>query len=126
MIDVQPDADAWPRLIFQLYLFSLPTAPNRLKQDFTAAAPNRVWLADMTHVGADEGWLYLAVVLDVYSRAVVGWFMAERITRDLVIAALAMAVWRRYPAPGLIAHSVCAISLFVTNKYSHCHPHLIL
>ena len=83
----------------------LPTAPNRLEQDFTAAAPNRVWLADITYVGTDEGWLYLAVVLDVYSRAVVGWAMAERITRDLVIAALTMAVWRRRPAPGLIAHS---------------------
>lgn len=83
----------------------LPTAPNRLEQDFTAAAPNRVWLADITYVRTDEGWLYLAVVLDVYSRAVVGWAMAERITRDLVIAALTMAVWRRRPAPGLIAHS---------------------
>lgn len=78
----------------------LPTAPNRLEQDFTAAAPNRVWLADITYVGTDEGWLYLAVVLDVYSRAVVGWAMAERITRDLVIAALTMAVWRRLPRRG--------------------------
>lgn len=62
------------------------------------------WLADITGVGTDQGWLYLAVILDVYSHAAVGWAMAERITRHLFIAALAMAVWRRPPAPGLIAH----------------------
>jgi putative transposase len=84
---------------------ALPVAPNRLDQNFTAAAPNRVWVADVTYIGTDEGWLYLAVVLDVYSRAVVGWAMAERMTRDRVIAALTMAIWRRRPGPGLIAHS---------------------
>jgi putative transposase len=84
---------------------NLPVAPNRLEQNFTAPAANRVWVADLTYIGTDEGWLYLAVVLDVYSRAVVGWAMAERMTRDLVIAALTMAIWRRRPAPGLIVHS---------------------
>jgi putative transposase len=84
---------------------SLPVAPNLLAQDFTAPAPNRKWVADLTYLWTDEGWLYLAVVLDLYSRAVVGWAMAERMTRDLVIDALTMAIWRRRPAPGLIVHS---------------------
>ena len=84
---------------------SLPVAPNRLEQNFTAPAPNRAWVADLTYLWTDEGWLYLAVVLDLYSRAVVGWAMAERMTRDLVIDALTMAIWRRRPAPGLIVHS---------------------
>lgn len=84
---------------------TLPVAPNRLEQNFTAPAPNRVWVADITYLWTEEGWLYLAVVLDLYSRAVVGWAMAERMTRDLVINALTMAIWRRRPAPGLVVHS---------------------
>jgi transposase InsO family protein len=84
---------------------AFPVAPNRLGQNFTAAAADRVWVADVTYIATDEGWLYLAVVLDVYSRTVVGWAMAERMTRNLVIAALTMAIWRRRPSPGLIAHS---------------------
>ena len=63
----------------------LPVAPNRLQQDFTAAGPNQKWVADITYLWTGEGWLYLAVVLDLYSRAVVGWSMAERITKDLVM-----------------------------------------
>ena len=84
----------------------LPVAPNRLQQDFTAAGPNQKWVADITYLWTSEGWLYLAVVLDLYSRAVVGWSMAERITKDLVMAALTMALFRRRrPPPGLILHS---------------------
>lgn len=83
----------------------LPVMPNRLEQDFTATAANQKWVSDITYVWTEEGWLYLAVVLDLYSRAVVGWAMAERMTRDLVIAALTMAIWRRRPGPGLIVHS---------------------
>jgi transposase InsO family protein len=83
----------------------LPVAPNRLQQDFTAAGPNQKWVADITYLWTGEGWLYLAVVLDLYSRAVVGWSMAERITKALVINALGMAIWRRRPAPGLVVHS---------------------
>jgi len=84
---------------------NLPVAPNRLEQDFTAAEANRKWVADITYIWTEEGWLYLAVVPDLYSRAVVGWAMAGRMTRDLVIAALTMAVWRRRPGQGLIVHS---------------------
>jgi transposase InsO family protein len=84
---------------------ALPVAPNRLAQDFTAAGPNQKWVADITYLWTGEGWLYLAVVLDLFSRAVVGWSMAERITKELVMAALTMAVFRRRPTAGLILHS---------------------
>lgn len=83
----------------------LPVAPNRLGQNFTAPAPNRVWVSDITYLWTAEGWLYLAAVLDLHARSVVGWAMADRMTRDLVMAALVMAVGRRRPEPGLIVHS---------------------
>ena len=83
----------------------LPVAPNRLEQDFTAHAPNQKWVSDITDLWTGAGWLYLAVVLDLYSRAVVGGSMSERITRDLVIQALTMAVRPRRPKAGLIVHS---------------------
>lgn len=95
---------------------NLPVAPNRLEQDFTASAPNQKWVSDITYLWTDEGWLYLAVVLDLYSRAVVGWSMGERITRDLVIQALTMAIWRRRPKAGLIAHSDRG-SQYASNDY---------
>jgi putative transposase len=84
---------------------SLPVAPNVLARDFTPAAPNQVWTADMTYIWTDEGWLYLAVVLDLFNREVVGWSLKPRMTSDIVIDALAMAWFRRKPAPGLIHHS---------------------
>jgi putative transposase len=84
---------------------NLPVAPNRLEQDFSAEAANRKWVADITYIWTEEGWLYLAVVLDLYSRAVVGWAMDGRMTRELVIAALTMAIWRRRPGRGLVVHS---------------------
>jgi transposase InsO family protein len=83
----------------------LPVAPNRLAQDFSVAAPNRVWLADITYCRTREGWLYLACVLDLFNREIVGWAMKERMTRDLVMDALTMAWFRKRPAPGLIHHS---------------------
>jgi transposase InsO family protein len=94
----------------------LPVAPNRLAQDFTACAPNRKWVADLTYLWTGEGWLYLAVVLDLYSRAVVGWSMGERITRDLVIQALTLAIWRRRPEAGLVVHSDRG-SQYASNDY---------
>jgi len=84
---------------------TLPVAPNRLEQDFTTARPDQVWTADITYIPTDEGWLYLAVVLDLYTRQIVGWAMRERMTKELVIDALRMAWFRRRPAPGLIHHS---------------------
>lgn len=82
-----------------------PIAPNRLNRDFTAVAPNRVWVADITYIRTAEGWLYLAAVLDLYSRALVGWAMSDRINRELVMQALGHAIQVRKPAPGLIHHS---------------------
>lgn len=84
---------------------SLPVAPNLLSRDFAPAAPNQVWTADMTYIWTDEGWLYLAVVLDLFNREVVGWSIKPRMTADIVIDALTMAWFRKKPAPGLIHHS---------------------
>lgn len=84
---------------------ALPTPPNLLARDFTAAAPDRVWAGDVTYLPTREGWLYLAVLLDLYSRRVVGWAMSERNDEALTLAALEMALDQRQPAPGLIHHS---------------------
>jgi putative transposase len=83
----------------------LPVASNLLEQDFTARAPGQTWVVDMTYIPTREGWLYLATVLDVYTRMIVGWAMDDRMTRELTINALKMAYWRRKPKPGLIHHS---------------------
>ncbi len=82
-----------------------PVAPNLLDRQFTVEAPNRVWLADLRSIWTREGWLYLAVVLDLFSRQVVGWAMDERMPQELTLAALDMALRRRRPLPGLMHHS---------------------
>lgn len=84
---------------------NLPVASNLLEQDFTAKAPNQKWVSDITYLWTEEGWLYLAVVLDLYSRLVVGWAMSERMTASLVCEALTMALWRRKMPIGVIVHS---------------------
>ncbi len=84
---------------------SLPVAPNLLDRKFTPTAPNKVWSADLTYIWTAEGWLYLAVVLDLFNREVVGWSLKPGMTADIVIDALTMAWFRRKPAPGLIHHS---------------------
>ena len=80
-------------------------APNLLKRDFVADQPNQKWLGDITYIPTQEGWLYLAAVLDLYSRRLVGWAMSERIDGELTRAALQMALRQRQPRPGLIHHS---------------------
>jgi transposase InsO family protein len=82
-----------------------PVADNVLDRDFGATLPNQKWAADITYVPTDEGWLYLAGVIDLCSRKVVGWSMAEHLRTDLVADALRMALARRGPAPGLLHHS---------------------
>ena len=84
---------------------TLPVAPNLLEQHFEAEAPNQKWVSDITYVWTDEGWLYLAVVLDLYSRRVVGYALSPRIDRALIIAALRMALFRRKFPRGVIVHS---------------------
>ena len=80
-------------------------APNHLQQVFTVSQPNQAWVTDITYIRTHEGWLYLAVVLDLYSRQVVGWSMGSRIDTDLVLAALLMAIWRRKPKTPVTLHS---------------------
>jgi putative transposase len=83
----------------------LPVADNLLDRQFNPAAANEVWVADITYIRTREGWLYLAAVEDLYSRRVVGWAMADHMESRLVVDALAMAVQRRLPGEGLLAHS---------------------
>jgi putative transposase len=82
-----------------------PVAPNLLDQDFTAAGPDEKWGADISYIWTKEGWLYLAVVIDLFARRVVGWSTSDRLHRDLALAALRKAVVVRRPAAGLIHHS---------------------
>ena len=82
-----------------------PIAPNLLKREFTVGTPDTVYVGDITYIPTREGWLYLAVVIDLFSRAVVGWSMDSRITAGLVNGAMLMALWKRNPAKGLVSHS---------------------
>jgi len=83
----------------------LPIAPNLVARDFTAKAANRVWLADITYIPTAEGWLYLAAVMDLFSRRIVGWAMRDTMQVELASAALTMAIRQRKPQAGLIHHS---------------------
>jgi putative transposase len=82
-----------------------PVALNLLNRQFDVKQPNKVWVMDITYLATNEGWLYLAIVLDLYSRMVVGWSIRKRMTQELVIDALETAIKRRNPSPGLICHS---------------------
>lgn len=82
-----------------------PVAPNRLAGNFTTAAPDRVWVSDITYLATGEGWLYLAVVLDLFSRRVVGWAASDRLGEGVALEALGMGLARRRPPPGLLHHS---------------------
>lgn len=83
----------------------LPIAPNLLKRDFKATAPNQKWVGDITYLYTSEGWLYLAVIIDLYSRAVIGWSMSSRMKASLVCDALSMALFRRGFPKGVVTHS---------------------
>jgi transposase InsO family protein len=84
---------------------SLPVAPNLLERDFHAEQPDTVWVSDITYIWTLQGWMYLAVIIDLYSRKVVGWSLDERMTASLVCSALDAAVRLRRPARGLVFHS---------------------
>jgi len=94
-------------------------APNRLNQDFAAAAPNQKWASDFTYIETGEGWLYLAVVLDLFSRRVVGWAMRQTMDSELVEAALHMALADRQPDQGLLHHSDQG-SQYTSSAYLFC------
>jgi putative transposase len=84
---------------------SQPVAPNLLNREFTPASANQAWVCDITYIWTAEGWLYLAIVMDLFSRTIVGWSMAERMTRQLTMDALTLAAKRRNPPRGLLHHS---------------------
>jgi transposase InsO family protein len=84
---------------------SHPVAANELNRNFTASAPNKIWVTDITYIWTREGWMYLAAILDLFSRRVVGWSMDSSIDRTLALDALAMALKTRRPEPGLLHHS---------------------
>ena len=94
-------------------------APNLLNQDFSALAPNQKWVSDITYIDTAEGWLYLASVLDLFSRQIVGWAMADRIDAVLVQDAFQMAVLRRDPAAGLLHHSDQGRQ-YTSEAYQNC------
>ncbi len=83
----------------------LPVAPNLLDRNFSPEKPNQVWASDLTYVWTKEGWLFLAVIVDLYSRQVVGWSLDKTMTRELVCSALRQAYFRRQPGTGLVFHS---------------------
>jgi transposase InsO family protein len=94
-------------------------APNRLNQDFSAAAPNQKWVSDFTFIETGEGWLYLAVVLDLFSRKVIGWAMSQTMDTALVETALRMALLGRRPPAGMLHHSDQG-SQYTSAAYCHC------
>jgi putative transposase len=101
---------------------SLPVAQNLLDQNFVADRPDQVWLADITYIPTGEGWLYLAAILDLFTRKVVGWAMRDHMRAELTIAALTMAIQRRCPAAGLIHHSDRAVNTPPATTATSCRP----
>lgn len=95
---------------------NLPVADNHLQREFIANQPNQKWVGDITYLWSDEGWLYLAAVIDLYSRMVVGWAMSDRMTTPLVSDALEMALWRRKMPTGVLFHSDQG-SQYCSNDY---------
>lgn len=91
-------------------------APNLLKQDFTATEPNQKWAGDISYIWTREGWVYLAVIIDLYSRRVIGWAVSNRMKRDLAIRALKMAIALRRPPKGCIHHTDRG-SQYCSNEY---------
>jgi putative transposase len=84
---------------------NLPVAPNLLKRNFSPEKPNQVWASDLTYIWTKEGWLFLCVIIDLFSRQVVGWKLEKQMTQELVLSALRQAYFRRQPGTGLIFHS---------------------
>jgi transposase InsO family protein len=100
----------------------LPIAPNLLNREFNVSEPDKVWAGDITYIATDEGWLFLAVVIDLFSRQVVGWSLRHDMTRDIVIDALRMAWFKRHPSKqaGLIFHSDRGSQPGVNWSSQHC------
>jgi transposase InsO family protein len=99
-----------------------PPAPNRLQQVFVAPAPNRIWAGDLTAIATRAGWLYLAVLLDLYSRRVIGWAMSAKPDQQVALQALHMALAHRRPQSGLIHHSDQG-ALYTSTAYQRLLAH---
>ncbi len=97
-------------------------APNTLKREFTVTEPNVAWVTDITYIRTWQGWLYLAVVVDLYSRKAVGWSMKPTIAREIVLDAILMAVSRRRPTHKVLVHSDRARNMAATTGYAFCAP----
>lgn len=99
--------------------YNLPIAPNLLDRQFVRSAPNQVWVADITYIPTDEGWLYLAAIKDLHTCEIVGWAMDSRMTKTLVVDALRAAYWRKKPKPGLMHPLTVAASIaaLLTVRY---------
>jgi putative transposase len=96
-------------------------SPNSLDRQFDVVAPNQVWITDITYIWTLEGWLYLAVVIDLYSRQVVGWAIADHMRTALCVSALQMAFWRKKPEPGLLSSTrIGAANMPAMNTVSIC------
>ena len=102
---------------------SHPIAANQLQRNFTTSAPNKVWVTDITYIWTREGWLYLAAILDLYSRRVVGWSMDSCIDRGLALDALGMALKTRCPEPGLLHHSDRGVQYASAEYQSQLRTH---
>ena len=107
-------------------LHAFPVAPNLLNQDFSAERSNEKWAADLSYIWTREGWLYLAVVIDLYARRVVGWAVSDRLHKELAIAALRRALVLRRPAAGLIHHSDRGSQYCSTEYQDELHKHGVL
>ena len=99
-----------------------PIAPNRLPDLPASTAPNQVWLGDITYVATEEGWLYLAGILDLYSRRLTGWAMSDHINTELILAAWGMALAHRQPPAGLVFHSDRGVQ-YASHDYRHALQH---
>lgn len=99
-----------------------PIFKNVLQQNFKYDQPNQAWVGDITYIWTTEGWLYLAVVIDLYSRKIVGWSMSSRMKASLVCDALLMAIWQRNPGKGLIVHSDQGVQ-YASEKYRRLLNH---
>jgi putative transposase len=104
----------------------LPAPANRLQRRFRVDEPNRAWVSDITYLRTGQGWLFLAIVLDLYSRRIVGWAMHPTIGRELVLEALNMAIAERRPAPGLVFHSDRGGEYLSADVQEHLDRHGII
>jgi len=102
---------------------NLPVAPNLLERDFTAQAPDRAWVSDITYLATRTGWLYLTVIIDLFSRMVVGWALSASLSHEMVVVALKRAIRKRRPDKGLVFHSDRGVQYACNDFRNHLKKH---